>query len=477
MDQLASVHPSVNGIHRRFEDFLIRQNLVGLQILTMMMHRPYHFIVSVLLVVLFSHEVAAFQNTRVPQSSDRRSATLSAAPLSPEEERAAALSDYLAKSHVEKLRAIKEVEMKKNSEIEQLKQQITELKESSTTTTSSNMVLVNGGENVKSLEEMSKEELVNKITQYQNFMRQYMIDAQEQKYRAVKAAEVAARKKLAESMTLLGLSPSATTTETTTSVPPLFAARNAAVAKAAAAGTSRWGPLEVQRASSVAASTTPMATPAISSSPLYAARNAAVTKAAAAGQSRWGSAEVQRAGGVAIEPSTKMSVNGGSAPVMTTAALATPAAVSIPVPPEVAEADHGLRSDGSIGGLSLAERVYFGAKNGVSAPPIPTPPEVLEADHGLRSDGSIGGPTLAERIFYGAAPASASTSTTADPREALFARRNLKVLQAARAGHSRWGSQEIDRVANIVAVTPQLPASVAAPSSRVNFGAAILGQQ
>jgi hypothetical protein len=468
------------SLHRQFE---VERIYLGLQIAPTMTNRSFYFITSLVLLVHLNHEGAAFQNAPASCLSNRRSRTaaLSAAALSPEEERAAALSDYLAKSHIEKMRAIQDVEMKKNSEIEQLKQQIAALKESSTETTpSSSMLMVNGSDNVKSLEEMSKEELVNKITQYQNFMRQYMIDAQEQKYHAVKAAEEAARKKLAESMTLLGLS-ATTETTTTASLPPLFAARNAAVSKAAAAGKSRWGPLEVQRASSAVSFTTTNLAPASSSTPLYAARNAAVTKAAAAGQSRWGSAEVQRAAGLSngaanlnTAAPTTMSVNGGSAPVLKRA-TPTPT-TSIPVPPEVAEADHGLRSDGSIGGLSLAERVYFGA----GAASVPTPPEVQAADHGWRSDGSIDGPTLAERVFYGAASPS-TPSTAADPREALFARRNAKVLQAAHAGRSRWGSQEIERVARIVAVTPPLPAAAVeippAPSPRVNFGAAILGRQ
>ena len=48
----------------------------------------------------------------------------------PEEERAAALSEYLAKAHEEKLRAVREVEEKKSEEIQALKQQVEELKSS-----------------------------------------------------------------------------------------------------------------------------------------------------------------------------------------------------------------------------------------------------------------------------------------------------------------------------------------------------------
>ena len=37
------------------------------------------------------------------------------------------------------------------------------------------------------------------------------------------------------------------------------------------------------------------------------------------------------------------------------------------------------------------------------AAPVPVPPEVEEADHGLRADGGVGGPSLAQRVNLGAA--------------------------------------------------------------------------
>jgi hypothetical protein len=483
-----------------------------------------------LIVACFGYEgaFAAFQSQQLSSycyacTTHRTVAMLSQESiLTPEEERAAALSDYLAKSHEEKLRAIKEVETKKNVEIEQLQQQITDLKESRTSTsTSSSMVMVNGGDaNVKALDDMNKDELLAKVVQYQNFMRQYMIDAQEQKYRAVQAAQVAAQKKLTESMTLLGLTSSLSNSATELSnaspvTPPLYAARNTAVAKAAAAGQSRWGNMEVQRVANVP--TAHMSLPITSASslsvvpltatppPLYAARSAAIAKAAAAGRSRWGSAEVQRVSSMAELPTlngartaSTMSVNGGLAPVMKTATV-VPVHVSanVPVPSEVAEADHGLRSDGSVGGMTLAQRVYYGAaplSNNDVAPTsviVPVPLEVAEADHGLRSDGSVGGLTLAERVYYGAAPIATTSSsslmrTTAvsELAEDFYSQRNLNILKAAQAGHSRWGTQEIERVSNIVSttsrlspVTVEVPIPVVKQLQRVNFGAAILGQQ
>ena len=359
--------------------------------------------------------------------------TVTFSTLSPEEERAAALSDYLAKAHEEKLKMIQQVEMKKNQEIDELKQQIAALKKttsssSSESSSSSAVVMVNGNADaiaVKALEDMTPDELRGKVLQYQQVLRQYMIDAQEEKYRAVQAAQAAAQQKLTESLTLLGWTPSSSSATTSITLEPsrsssaivgspLYVARNAAVSKAGA--QSRWGPLEVQRVSGVSAASRSVVNGASSSNTNVAATPPTVT--------------------------TTMPVNGGSVPVMSTTTTAT---TVVPVPPEVAEADHGLRSDGSIGGLTLAERIYFGAQAAASS-------------------------------------SSVSTTSSSNPMTVLYQKRNIKVQQVAQAlGQSnRWGAQEVERVSNIVAATAAYTSGITATSStsqqRVNFGAAILGQ-
>ena len=360
--------------------------------------------------------------------------TVTFSTLSPEEERAAALSDYLAKAHEEKLKMIQQVEMKKNQEIDELKQQIAALKKttsssSSESSSSSAVVMVNGNADaiaVKALEDMTPDELRGKVLQYQQVLRQYMIDAQEEKYRAVQAAQAAAQQKLTESLTLLGWTPSSSAATSITLEPsrsssaivgsPLYVARNAAVSKAGA--QSRWGPLEVQRVSGVSAVSHNVVNGASSSSSNVAATPPTVT--------------------------TTMPVNGGSVPVMSTTATTV-----VPVPPEVAEADHGLRSDGSIGGLTLAERIYFGAQ-------------------AAASDGS--------------SSSVSTTTSSSNPMTVLYQKRNIKVQQVAQVlGKSnRWGAQEVERVSNIVAATAAYTSGITATSStsqqRVNFGAAILGQ-
>lgn len=316
----------------------------------------------------------------------------------PEEARAAALSEYLAKSHEEKLKAIKDMETKKNAEIIALKEEMAQLRQgsSSSTSASASTIVMQGDVVNKALEDMTKEELVSKIGQYQTYMQQYMVGAQEQKYKAVQVAQAAGKKNLADAMLQLG------------------AATPSSISEAPATTVS-------------------------TQSPLYAARSAAVSKAGA--NSRWGAMEVERAG----------NTNGAAA--INGAAAAPPVAVAIPVAaaaPPVAAAAPPVAVD------------------------VPVPPEVAAADHGLRADGGVGGLTLAERIFQAsgaAAPVVLATTPVPSQMEVLYTQRNIKVIASAAAGKSRWGQQEVDRVQNIVTTTSSLPAG------RMNLGASIVGSR
>jgi hypothetical protein len=406
-----------------------------------------------------------------------------------DEQRALALSDYLAKAHEEKLRAIQDVEKKRASEIQELKKEIQELKATQQRQGAGGAITMTSTSGASDdLMSLPKEALVNKVIQYQKFMEKYIVEAQEQKIKAVKSAEESLRRKFAEQLVLSPASPSSTLT--------------APVAGGEVA--------------------------------LYQARNAAVTAAAAAGKSRWGDMEVQRAGGAVLAP-----------PSVTSSPLLVQVA-NLPDLPEVRAADHGIRAEGS---LSLAERVSMGVNAGAfavaqasvaqssgspplegtlgaraslyqkrndrvlaaaaagkarwgseeierilslsSVPPapakgspaaVPVTPEVLAADHGLRSEGSVGGLTLAERVAQGAnGGGTATVPTTASPPAVLtlYDRRNIRVLEAAEAGMSRWGSREVERVRDLSSALPPVTGSggtalTADSAGRVNIGAQIL---
>lgn len=416
-----------------------------------------------------------------------------------DEERAAVLSAYMVKALEEKNKAVKAAEASKEAVMEALKAELEAMKKSlpatsAAPTTVSTVVLATGGS--ENLMDYSKEELAAKVIQYQEFMKQYIVKAQDQKAKAVKFAEQSVESKY---QLLLG-----------------------------SAGT--------------AAPSAPIAV-AQESSDLFTKRNAAVSAAAAAGKSRWGDMEAQRAG---VGAATSTAVNG---------APAAPAAALV-VPKEVLEADHGLRNDGGVGGLTLAERVAQGSRGSsvaapaaaapvaaatpaasplyikrnarvvaaaaagksrwgseenasieklmslpasASAPAAPTqavsaqkvaavssqpavvPQNVKDADHGLRNDGGVGGLTLAERIAQGSRGSSVAaplaTTAAAPPVSPLYIKRNARVVAAAAAGKSRWGAMENERIQKLVALpagsTDNPPINGAGPSQqgRVNLGA------
>jgi hypothetical protein len=303
--------------------------------------------------------------------------------------------------------------------------------------------------------EGSSEELAAKLLAYQQFMAKYIVKSQEDKTKAIKAAEQATAKKYEEKMAfLLGSSRESISSTPADSATPvmsdnqaLYQKRNAAVSEAAKAGKSRWGDKEAQRAAAQQVGGASVASPAVETPAassvlsgdhaLYQKRNEAVSEAAKAGKSRWGDLEVQRAAESSIAVT---SMNGD---------------VAIEIPPEVEKADHGMRADGGVGGPSLAERVAMGAAV-VSVTPDSSATPVLSAN------------------------------------QALYQKRNAMVSAAAKAGKSRWGDMEVQKATELAsvqpasaAVSPQVVAadhglradgSVGGPSlaQRVNLGAQLL---
>lgn len=299
----------------------------------------------------------------------------------------------------------------------------------------------------------SLDELQTKLSSYQSFIANYIVESQEQKRIAVQQAIAAVTKSYEEkllSLATTGTPPSVATTNTAAITNELYSSRNAKVSAAAAAGKSRWGDMESQRAaqdmdqrltlteqSAAADNKHVVSQQAIS----FQRRNENVATAGKA--SRWGPMEVEKAAGKKITPIASSTTS--TATIAPSLALKTRAMAS---PDVIAAADHGLRSDGGVGGLTLAERLANGALETrptvtvtaerkifqlrnikiaaagtasrwgpmevekaiqVAAKPMITgsippvvPAEVVAADHGLRNDGGVGGPTLAERVNLGA---------------------------------------------------------------------------
>eukprot|EP00751_Fragilariopsis_kerguelensis_P005574 CAMPEP_0170787702 /NCGR_PEP_ID=MMETSP0733-20121128/18445_1 /TAXON_ID=186038 /ORGANISM="Fragilariopsis kerguelensis, Strain L26-C5" /LENGTH=463 /DNA_ID=CAMNT_0011133969 /DNA_START=257 /DNA_END=1649 /DNA_ORIENTATION=- len=377
------------------------------------------------------------------------------------------LTEYLAKAHEAKIRAIKDVEDKKNNEINTLKGEVAALKEKETHAPKQSTGIVVAGTPRASgmqLSNTSKAELAAKLVQYQQFMAKYIVESQQQKMIAVKAAEEATAAKYEGKLALLLKASSSSNNDSSTPAKAadssssaavaadtkLYDTRSATVAAAAKAGKSRWGDKEVAKVKISSKDTelnvkpesskekvngkvvdipTVPSTISLPSTDLYTQRSARIAAAAAAGKSRWGSAESKKATEEVSTPSLsssteteKMTSSSPSTPsvvtpdIMSTPSVVTPDIMSTPsvVTPEIKAADHGLRNDGGVGGPSLAERVNLGQQlfTGGSNAVVATP------------------------------PSSASIPNVKVLPPSMYDLRNAKIAAAAAAGKSRWGEQE-----------------------------------
>merc|ERR1719162_1501201 len=97
----------------------------------------------------------------------------------------------MAKSHESKLRAVNDAEAKKNAEIKLLKEQIKEMESGASGSDA------NTGSSVV--------EMSAKLAAYQTFISQYILKAQEEKIKSVKAAEEAIFKKYEDKLSALML--------------------------------------------------------------------------------------------------------------------------------------------------------------------------------------------------------------------------------------------------------------------------------
>lgn len=390
-----------------------------------------------------------------------------------------ALTEYMAKAHADKLSALQQMESKKNEEIKALRDQLS-VAQQQQPPSSAITPAISGN-----IADMSKEELIQKLVAYQQFMSKYIVEAQQSKAKAVLAAENTMKQKYEDKLFLLQGAPQAATPAPVAVAPAqtsadtkLYQERSEKVSAAAKAGKSRWGDMENQRAAQAA---TAVVSPAAIAQEgaievstdgdrsLYDKRITMIAAAGKAGKTRWGEMEVMKA----TTAASALPAGATAAPTKSTPQpVAAPKTVEISVPPEVAAADHGLRNDGGVGGPSLAERINLGAQ--------------------LLQNGSAM-----------AAPVAASAVAPSAPGLSLFEKRNMQVAAAAKAGKSRWGDFEVKKAQSIVATLPSAaeaaPAAVAVatppevaeadhglrndggvggPSlaDRVNLGASLLGQ-
>lgn len=234
---------------------------------------PYYALVLLSLIspALCASERTAFvgSHSHIPsQQSITRSHNRSGASLSPPlslirtgpgtvvlsaqpDQYSEAFTAYMTKSHEEKLKAVKAAEDNKNAEIKALKRQLQAI---------TNGVVPDTTDTSDASLSQSLDEISSKLTAYQNFMSDYIVKAQEEKRKAVVAAEEAIATKYKGRLDALLLQPVDASAITVPSrdgekeqqtVPiDTYEKRSATVKAAGEAGKSRWGSEEVQRTSS-----------------------------------------------------------------------------------------------------------------------------------------------------------------------------------------------------------------------------------
>mmetsp|Transcript_11871 Transcript_11871/g.25695 ORF Transcript_11871/g.25695 Transcript_11871/m.25695 type:complete len:180 (+) Transcript_11871:66-605(+) len=113
------------------------------------------------------------------------SATATAALPTPEES-AKALSDYMAKAHEDKIRAVNDAEDRSRARIQELEEEVADLKAKLASPTVGGVSNESDGSYAFPATNKAQAE---KIAAYQNFVASYVVDSSIEKVRAVKDAE------------------------------------------------------------------------------------------------------------------------------------------------------------------------------------------------------------------------------------------------------------------------------------------------
>ena len=134
-----------------------------------------------LFTLLFSHtpQAGAFL---VPTRQTHHPAAVRALPTP--EESAQALTDFMAKAHEEKIRALADLDQKYKQQVEELQAKLAQYE---TTTTKNSTAVASNGNSYEF--PATNKELTKKVAAYRDFIADYIVKAQIAKVSAVAAAE------------------------------------------------------------------------------------------------------------------------------------------------------------------------------------------------------------------------------------------------------------------------------------------------
>lgn len=175
LDADCNTNSNGSGILMGVSAFLVRQHSPR--------PRPYH--------------VVGGDGRRSISGTSRRRSMSSlrlAAAIPTAEESAQALTDYMAKAHEEKVRAMKEMETKFKDEIESLKASLAEYESGNNNDgpddgAAAAAVPASAGESNSYAFPATNKDLAEKVRTYQSFLRDYLVNAQIEKLMAVTQAE------------------------------------------------------------------------------------------------------------------------------------------------------------------------------------------------------------------------------------------------------------------------------------------------
>jgi hypothetical protein len=276
-----------------------------------------------------------------------------------------------------------------------------------------------------------------------------------------------------------------TTTSTLIEWGTPYEIRNAYVISSATVGKSRWGDMEVERTRKTKSTTSSSSSqlPAIVTTSnltgnfveslltsarkvgtsttvtTYDQRNAHVIASANVGMSRWGTMETERLLALLATKNNDIAVINASVSPATINGATSAMAVAIP-------AVEGRK------GISLDDRLNLGAKLlgvGSVSPSITVASTTMtlagmiatstaaynqrnlqviaSANAGKSRWGRFEVERVAKTTMNGSRTASATAVSFAEPETSVYDRRNANVLSSARAGMSRWGNLEVERIA------------------------------
>ena len=253
-----------------------------------------------------------------------------------------------------------------------------------------------------------------KLADYQSFVSAYVVNAQEEKVRAVREAE----KKVHEFYRAKGAAAGAAQPQLKPSEPKKVEEATKPEAKAAAAkpaaAPAKAAPAKAAPAKAPAAKKKPAKSiasppnvptlPKGEEVPSFTKRNEKIK--ADGKESRWISAEVDKAASGSTKP---QKVNMGPPPESNGAAAGKETGATkqaAPPPPASASADPNVEVLSELATTISSLQAKIEALQQSAAAPATAQKEmkidVSEADHGMRNDGGVGGATLKERVNFGA---------------------------------------------------------------------------